>query len=85
MLLLIIKTFHKEQRNGINFAYNEGVEIKWGRVVEFFGKFVNKMKWGSKFSKNCKATPQLSTTEYHLPSPSEYWYLFLRKILILKN
>ena len=40
--------------------------------VEFFGKFVkwgghNKMKWGSKFSKNCKVTPpplQLSTTEY---------------------
>ena len=43
MLLLIIKTFHKEQRNGIHFAYNEGVEIKWGRGVEFFGKFV---KWG---------------------------------------
>ena len=68
MLLLIIKTF-QEQRNGIHFAYNEGVEIKWG--VEFFGKFVkcpghNKIKWGSKFSKNCKVTPpppiQLSTT-----------------------
>ena len=29
MLLLIIKTF-QEQRNGIHFAYNEGVEIKWG-------------------------------------------------------
>ena len=38
-----------------------GWEIKWGEV-EFFGKFVkwgghNKMKWGSKFSKNCKVTP----------------------------
>ena len=33
-----------------------------GGGVEFFGKFVkwgghNKMKWGSKFSKNCKVTP----------------------------
>ena len=64
MLLLIIKTF-QEKRNGIHFAYNEGVEIKWGGGgggVEFFGKFVkwgghNKMKWGSKFSKNCKVTP----------------------------
>ena len=49
MLLLIIKTF-QEQRNGIHFAYNEGVEIKsggrnkmGGGGVEFFGKFV---KWG---------------------------------------
>ena len=32
MLLLIIKTF-QEQRNGIHFAYNEGVEIKWGRRI----------------------------------------------------
>ena len=46
MLLLIIKTF-QEQRNGIHFAYNEGVEIKWGGGggVEFFGKFV---KWGGR-------------------------------------
>ena len=38
MLLLIIKTF-QEQRNGIDFAYNEGVEIKWGGGgVEIFKK-----------------------------------------------
>ena len=61
MLLLIIKTF-QEQKNGIHFAYNEG--------VEFLGKFVklgggggggwdhNKMKWGLKFSKNCKVAQQ---------------------------
>ena len=28
ILLLIIKTF-QEKTNGIHFAYNEGVEIKW--------------------------------------------------------
>ena len=32
MLLLIIKTF-QEQRNGIHFAYNEGVKIKWGGII----------------------------------------------------
>ena len=45
------------------FAYNEGVGNKMGGGggLEFFGKFVkgglNKMKWGLKFSKNCKVTP----------------------------
>ena len=52
MLLLIIKNF-QEQRNGIHFAYNEGVEIKWG--VEFFGKFsvgcLNKSNGGRNFQK----------------------------------
>ena len=72
MLLLIIKTF-QEQRNGIHFAYNEGVENKMGGV-EFFGKFVkwggghNKMKWGVEIFKKLQSYPpppplQLSTTE----------------------
>ena len=61
MLLLIIKTF-QEQRNGIHFAYNDGVEIKWGgrifwKIRKVGGGGHNKMKWGSKFSKNCKVTP----------------------------
>ena len=52
MLLLIIKTF-QEQRNGINFAYNEGVEIKLGGGgggVEFFNGNRN-------FQKIAKLTP----------------------------
>ena len=66
--LLIINSFHGA-RNGIHFEYNEGVENKvcvggrGGGILWKIGKMgwgvagPNKMKWGSKFSKNCKVTP----------------------------
>ena len=90
MLLLIIKTF-QEQRNDIHFAYNEGVEIKWGGGgggVEFFGKFVK--CGGLKFSNKLQSYPppppplQLSTTEYiiKLHKCDKRWHSYLNILMI---
>ena len=45
-----------------------GVEIKWGGRIFWkirSGGGHNKMKWGSKFSKNCKVTPPPPPTIKH--------------------